>query len=634
MAKKITAKKTTTKKTKRVVEAEKRPDPITSKTSTRTRLGTSTSQAENSQDTTDATTVPATTRTSTPLAGLIKKAIAKETGDTAPHVCVNAKAGTGKTTSMVEGMKDVKGLTTRITPSDQQEAIWKQLRLGKSDSIRFNAFGKAIADTLSARMKEDGLDRLGCEASTFHSMGNQAVRKMFGYQDPVGYSVQNHTAKLLGEDYRDLKKKGKATLLKSVAELVSLCKQNLMGGSEEELDELSSHYDVEMSDSRQEVYGLVPQVLESCKQPNGKIAFDDMVWLPVVLDLPIARADMLLVDEAQDLNRMQQELAYKAGHRIVFVGDPNQAIFGFAGADAESMERMKKHLGGESVVDEYGNLQSNPGRGCVELPLTVTRRCGKAIVELARQYVPEFEAHESNPAGIIREAAYSEKTMGAGRGIYTDSVQDEDMVLCRVNAPLVNQVFKLLKLGRKAVMLGRNIGEGLITLIGKVLKTDEPKESRTSVAVFVGLLDDWLAAEIAKEEAKRFPSESKVASLQDRHDCISAFSEGAQYVSDIVRKIHSVFADKQCPSCWKTYQIQEQVCGNPQCRGRALVLPKGIKFSSIHRAKGLESKRVYILEPQIAQVNTSKMKAWELQQERNLKYVAMTRAIEELIYVS
>jgi hypothetical protein len=53
-----------------------------------------------------------------------------------------------------------------------------------------------------------------------------------------------------------------------------------------------------------------------------------------------------------------------------------------------------------------------------------------------------------------------------------------------------------------------------------------------------------------------------------------------------------------------------------------------IKISTIHRAKGLENERVFILE--YNKLPIKRILEWENIQERNLHYVAVTRAVEEL----
>ncbi len=58
-----------------------------------------------------------------------------------------------------------------------------------------------------------------------------------------------------------------------------------------------------------------------------------------------------------------------------------------------------------------------------------------------------------------------------------------------------------------------------------------------------------------------------------------------------------------------------------------------IKLSTIHRAKGLEENRIFILNYNELPLNRTDQKDWEKEQELNLKYVAVTRAKKELFLV-
>ena len=507
----------------------------------------------------------------------------------APHVIVVARAGTGKTTTLIEGLKRVKGIESTLTPSPQQAAVWEAMELSKGNArtICFAAFNKSIATELQNRVPA------GCDAMTMHSMGLKAVTAGIGRLKIESYRVSNIISEILERDVRELRKNA-MTLLKATEDLVGLCKMNLTDAVDiEELDRLASHYQVDLNGSRDKIFDLVPRVLEQCKDPqrDGSIDFDDMIWLPVVLNLPIFRYDLLLVDEAQDLNRCQQELAKRAGKRLILCGDPKQAIYGFAGADAESMRRMGRELEATQV-------------GCVTLPLTVTRRCGKAIVKEAQRLVPDFEAFETNGEGKISYAAYDDACYEDGRSkgisVYHPMVADGDMVLCRVNAPLVSQCFRFLRAGRKAIIRGRDIGQGLISTVKKM--------KAGNVADLIGKLSDWLHAEVSKENAKRNPSEAKIIGLQDRFDCLSCFAESATTVDGVIAKIESVFSDNN---------------------------GSGIILSSVHKSKGLEADRVFLLQPKGATIPHPMAKtAWQRDQEVNLLYVGVTRAKNELVYVS
>ena len=514
-------------------------------------------------------------------------------GTKAPHVIVEARAGSGKTTTLVEGLKVLKGLPTRITPSPQQQAVWDAIT-ESSDArfVCFVAFNKSIATELQNRVPP------GCDAMTMHSMGFKAVRKAFPTVKVDSYRTRNLLAEILEIDLRKLRWE-KAAVLAAVEKLVDLCKMNLVDGKwtgpgtlhhwEEALDELASYYDVDLNGSRLEVFDLVPKVLERAKRVDldGCCDFADMIWLPVVLNLPIFRYDLLLVDEAQDLNRCQQALAKRAGYRLVLCGDPRQAIYGFAGADCESMRRMELEL------------KDSP-EGCLHLPLTVTRRCGKAIVKEANRWVLDFNAHEGNPEGRVSSIDCNGKGTGSELLFnWRNDVEDRNMILCRVNAPLVSECFKFLRMGRKATIQGRDIGQGLASTVNKL--------KATSIQDLIVKLEAWEEEQVKKENSRKNPSETRIQAIADRVDCLKCFTEECSTVEDLLKKIEMIFSDEQ---------------------------GEGIKLSSIHKAKGLESSRVFLLRTKDAPIpHPMARTAWAQEQETNLLYVAITRAIDELVYL-
>lgn len=540
-------------------------------------------------------------------------------GVAVPHLIIEALAGTGKTTTLVQGLNRLMGQSVAIHPSPQQRAIWECLELskGSAKSACFVAFNKSIAQELQVKVP------VGCEAMTLHSLGMRAL--MFEY-GPLTLQ-ENRNLALLSKVLQvipDTLIRTDAELVCTVDRITSLCKKNLSNidsdGAEIPvnssrwaaiIDDLADYYEVELNGDRQRVIEAVPKVIEESKRVGLYIDYDDMVWLPVTLRLPVRAYDLLLVDEAQDLSRCQQALAFRAGRRLVFCGDSRQAIYGFAGADARSMAYLKETLEASA-------------NGCQVLPLTITRRCGRAIVAEAQKIVPEFEAHKDNCQGFIRHMVFKpdprSNKMIIGDWIdawedgdmsrvaefensvpYTKIVQDNDMVLCRCNAPLISECFKFLKMGRKATIQGRDIGKNLVKAVRKIKATNIPE--------LILKFGQMTNTAIAKERAKRNPREYHIIALQDRADCVACLAEGTDSIEELVNRVDRLFTDN-----------------TEQC---------GIRLSTIHKAKGLEAKRVFLLEPPGATVPHPMAKsAWQLEQEINLRYVAITRAIEELVYVS
>jgi hypothetical protein len=541
--------------------------------------------------------------------------------DLAPHVIVEARAGTGKTTTLVEGLRRLLGTPTPgFVPSPQQQAVFDAIgeSRGKVRNVCFLAFNKSIADELKDRVPP------GVKAQTIHKLGLIAVVKVFRLQEEHGVNanrVGNIIGGILGKPIKDVRKE-KPAVVRAVEDLVGLCKQTLVGYdptlpkpgpafdpgkvTPDVLYALASRYEIDAEGSWEDVVDLVPRVLDRCLDvsKDSCIDHDDMVWIPLVLRLPLYRFDLLLIDEAQDLNRSQQELVKGSGNRLIFCGDPRQAIYGFAGADSESMPRLHRDLAGDTA--KYG--RDGFDRGCIKLPLTVTRRCGRAIVKEANRIVKDFSAHESNPDGSVQTMSYPTQP-GKARGetieipiekTYLPHVKDGDMIICRSNAPLVRQCFKFLKEGRRARIQGRKIGDDLVSLVKRM--------DAGSIPELIERLGKWLLHEVAKEQAKPTPDESKIDRLTDRHDAAMVFAESSTSVDDVVRRIDAVFVN------------------DPN------VATAPILLSSVHRAKGLEARRVFFLRPAVQPVRF-RMPDWQREQESNLEYVGITRAIEELIYV-
>lgn len=362
-------------------------------------------------------------------------------------------------------------------------------------------------------------------------------------------------------------------LFNSIKHLVSLVKGNLTGTSSEELDELAFHYNVELNGDRELIFLAVNEVIKLSSQMTNIIDFDDMCWLPVFHNLPMRKYDFIFIDEAQDTNKNQIALALmsvKKNGRIVAVGDRYQSIYGFRGADVNAIPNLIENLQAET------------------LPLSITYRCPKSHVNLINQMFPNIplECAEGSKEGEIRNIVQT---------AFLKEVRQGDMVLCRCNAPLIGPAYELIKMGIKVVIRGRDIGSNLITIIRK-LKADNILELGMKI-------DDYSNKETAKLMAReRFIA---AQSIQDKAATLHALMIGVNTISELEDKIDTIFSDNVV----------------------------GIVFSSVHKAKGLEANKVFILEPKLMPHPMAKLD-WECDQEKNIQYVAYTRSLDQLILVS
>lgn len=328
------------------------------------------------------------------------------------HLIIKARAGTGKTFSVIEGLNRMMEKKTKgIKGSEQQVAIWNRMVDGEDFDVRTSpffsatliAFNKSIATELQKKVPE------GASASTIHSLGFAAVRNAVGQVQVNQHKTSTLIEEFTQEDIRETRLHSPA-FVTAVTKLVSLCKLTLtyvineqdeiFDAQDEEtqeaireanktaLDELTNLYGVELNGKREEVYEAVPTILQWAREQVDEIDYDDMIWLPIVNGYPIRKSDVLLVDEAQDLNRCQQEIALRAGKRLILCGDDMQAIYGFAGADSGSIDRMN-------------DLLSENGDNVEVLPLTVSRRCAKSVIREAQRLVPDIEALDNAPEGTV-----------------------------------------------------------------------------------------------------------------------------------------------------------------------------------------------------------------------------------------
>lgn len=341
-------------------------------------------------------------------------------------------------------------------------------------------------------------------------------------------------------------------------------------------------------------------LVRSCKEAwTGKINFDDQIYMSAMFNGQFPRYSIVLVDEAQDLSTLNQIQIKKSSiGRLIVVGDPRQAIYGFRGADSDSMNNLRK-------------LRSD----WVDLPLTTTFRCPTLVVSRQWKHFPEYTADKNNPNGTVyslpRQNSGTENKLYWGIGdleaaAKAISPNAKIAVLCRNNAPLLSFAFQCIRQGVSVGMLGRDIGKNLVTLSKKILPQNE-----IPVAECIRIVRDWMATEMEKAEAAG--QEGKITGIEDRAECLLAVLEaaGVKNAGEMRQRLDDLFA----------------------CDIGRIVLASG------HRAKGLEWEVVCHLDPwrvpsRQAKKQENKGNFTPMRQERNLQYVIETRTRHTLIFAN
>ena len=476
------------------------------------------------------------------------------------NAVVKAVAGSGKTSTAIAAMQYMKG------------------------SILTLSFNKKIAIELQSRIGRMGLPN--ASASTFHSEGMKNLIKSKGR-----VNVSNSKVFFIVEKYCQTKELNAARPF--IQKLVGFAKEYAFGvkGQRKIEDtqawmEIIQTQDISL-DAEVDFYQVIEiakQVLIDSNRDFRNIDFADMIYLPLIFDINCIQYDWVIVDEAQDTNvsrKLFMAKILKSGGRLLAIGDENQAIYMFCGAENNSMNLIKDMF------------------NCIELPLSVCYRCGKSIIEEAKKYQPHIEAFDGNGEGSITSTKYDDFLSS----VELLNLSSKDGIICRNNAPNVALAFALIRKGIGCRIEGKDIGQNLITLCNKWKRVSDLNE-------FTEKLCNFFNKEFEKA------SKAKMQMLEDKLETMILLIErcqslGKNDVDSLRRLIEDMFTD------------------NGDVKGADIVT-----LSSIHKSKGLEFDRVFSVGPNQFMPSKYAVTDEQKKQEQNLLYVSVTRAINELVILT
>ena len=456
------------------------------------------------------------------------------------NLLIQAVAGSGKTTTIVESL--------RFLPTSQSSV--------------FLAFNKSIADTLAQRAPSH------VDVRTLHSLGFRFIKRRYPNieldKDKMDHILDN----LLGED--DKYARG------SALKLYSLCVNNDLPLDRHSIEEIADYYGLELPEAPEYYHHLLGRMeTESRKlyEIGKSVSFDDLILRPAWDRTLCGYYDNILVDEVQDLNRIQIRFILNCADiktsMVIGVGDRAQSIYGFRGADSEAMDVLKQKLNAE------------------ELPLSVCFRCPTSHITMAQNYVPQITARPGAPLGNI---------WSINEPKLLDKVEKEDLVICRLNAPLLPSAFKRIRMKKPAYVKGKDIAGSIVSLLQK----EKGKDNETAIDHIV---------EVTNRKVDKLTQQNKLgqaAFAMDVGECAVYFLqlEWCPTVEAAIQAVGTLFQD----------------AGN------------GIVLSSIHKAKGLEAGCTFIINFDQQPMPTKSQ--WERKQELNLMYVALTRSKQDMYFVS
>lgn len=473
------------------------------------------------------------------------------------NMVVRARAGTGKTTTILEA----------INRAPEQ-------------SILLCAFNKRIAEELTTKLRNPR-----AVAKTLHSLGFGFIRRAWTnvkVDEDRAWRIARECwgmiRNLSGADSRPratIAETAPDPIITAVVKLAALGKNAAPLASLSDLIDLADTYNVQPDNgyadevTTEELATVALACMQRAQRRDGAVDFDDMIYLPVVLRMTRPTFDLVVVDEAQDMNASQLMLAKAvASGRICVVGDDRQAIYGFRGADSDALDHLKTEL------------------HAAELPLTVTYRCPQVVVHEAAKLVPDYIAAPTAPEGELGSIGESHM-MGLAA--------PTDFILSRTNAPLARICLTLLRNGKRARIEGRDVSKGLVSLVRR-MKCESIPELMTKLAT-------WRDRETAKLAAtKRKAAETRIEYVRDQVETLEALTDGLADTAELIGRIEELFSAASGPAI---------IC------------------STVHKAKGLEADRVFILVDTLY----CNGKRVDSREEQNIHYVALTRAKRSLVLV-
>lgn len=432
--------------------------------------------------------------------------------------------------------------------------------------VIFLAFNKSIVEELKTKLPSN------FPIMTFHKLGLELIRNHY---KPLKVEIdpnkkQRHILNFFERE--KISYKERQVVYAHLSRMIDLARVTLS-------DDLTSFMQTVHEYGYGKHFNYAPatiEILRNMEKDKFSVDYSDMIYLPYRKKLRnIPRFDLIFIDECQDLSLAQhalKDLIKKPSTKTIAFGDKHQMIYTFAGASPESYQKFM----------DMDNLK------VMDLPLCY--RCGKKITEYAQSIVPMIISPEENIDGkVVFESN-------------VDNIQNGDWVLCRLNAPL-GKLFKQLKdKGLNVKMLDTEFIDSVLDIVS-TLKDEKDYEEQ---------FDDILNNKIEFLESLGMES-SEIENHEDyleltRHiDFIKPYfeHENANKVK-VTKTLKRIFIQKK----------KNEKKSNP------------VILTTIHKSKGLEADRVFLY--QWNKEPKDEMKEWEIIQEKNLRYVAITRAKREL----
>jgi superfamily I DNA/RNA helicase len=415
-----------------------------------------------------------------------------------PNLIVQAVAGAGKTTTLVECAN----------------------RIETNKKILLLAHNRSTRDTLRERIG----DKPNVKVYTLHGLAWRLFTEHFGFNpviddDKYRKYVNSNIDTIGTEQYKSLSGPSKMMYKANVFDLINKARHNLKQ-SEKEITKLAKKkYGIRFVADE---CHMVANILKWGMSNTEVVDYQDLLWFPSEFGYFTKHylADIIMLDEAQDASIAQQDVVsrcFKRNTRLFAFGDKDQTINSWCGSDTEAFEHLK-----DSSVFR---------RDAKELPLTTNYRCGSKIIEYAKRYTnndikPRDGAHE----GEIRHDAS------------LNDVKNGDMILCRNSAPLMDVYRKGVALGQKMYFRGEELGKNL-KLSADCATGDTVEEIILSMKKRLIATWEFLTKEFDLDPRETM-TDSRVVSLLDTIKTMETLPPTVVTRRDLYKFIDDIFSDE------------------------------------------------------------------------------------------
>jgi DNA helicase-2/ATP-dependent DNA helicase PcrA len=574
---------------------------------------------------------------------------------------VLAGAGSGKT----------KVLTTRIAYLIEKENI------SPFHILAITFTNKAAKEMQERLFKIVGEIARNIQVSTFHSFGLKLLREnyeLLGYERNFVIMDSDDSLTVIKRILKELDLDPKKYNPTAIKNKISGCKNELMSPKD---------YEIYATTEFEKIVLTVYEKYEQKLKANNSVDFDDLMVLPIklfrehedVLDHYQDRFRYILIDEYQDTNEAQYILAKMMGAKyrnVCVVGDENQSIYSFRGANYRNILNFEKDYKEAKTIKLEQNYRSTQNilnaanqviknnQNRKDKNLWSDKGAGDKITYY-RSYDEKDEAHYV--AHTIKELIEEGKSPDEIAVLYRTNAQsrtvEEEMLKENISYRVVGSFYfyarkeikdlmsylRLIHNEKDNVSLQRVInspkrGIGLKTISNLATLADIEGKSMYEVITSGKELEFKKVIEDLKKVAENVTLTELVDKILDTTGYRQELENEKTLEADIrlenleeFKSITKAFEERDGVISLEDFLFEVSLVSD---REEYKDAKDKVSLMTVHSVKGLEFNDVFVigLEEGIFPHMNSLMDNQDLEEERRLAYVAITRAKERLYLVN